>query len=320
MTHKKFDVIIQNPPYHQIDGGFGPSAMPLYNRFVYKSISLNPDHYVSVIPSRWMTGGKGLDGFRNDMLNDHRFRILHDFHTSKQFFPTVEIKGGICYFRWDADYHGDCLVTEYYPNNTSTSMSRPLLENNNDIFIRYNEAISIYHKIQHLNEPMVSDFVLSRNPFGIPSNFKNYKSTEFENSIKLYLNQKIGYISKDDVIRNLSLVNKFKVLTPKAMGTGNGCRDKLKPIITEPNSCCTDTYLVMGYFDDIVSAKNYISFINTKFFHFLLSMRKFTQNTSKNVYAYIPMQSISKPWTDDELYEKYNISTDEIFFINSVIP
>ena len=319
MNRKKFDVIIQNPPYQKNDGGFGASASPIYNKFVEKAIELEPSHIVSVIPSRWMTDGKGLDKFRAKMLNDNRFKVIHDFHDSKHFFPTVDIKGGVCYFRWDAVHNGDCMIVEHYYNKTSSSKTRPLLEDGLDIMIRYNEAIDILHKVQVFNEIMLSDKVFSRNTFGFSSNYKDFESIQFDDSVKIYLNGKLGYISRDKIKKNIELVDKHKVISSKAVGTGNSLTDKVKPIYAGPGSCCSDTYLVLGIFDSKEECENFMSYIATQFFHFLLSLRKFTQNCTKKVYGYIPVQDFSKPWTDDELFTKYNFSEDDIEFIKSMV-
>ena len=92
-----------------------------------------------------------------------------------------------------------------------------------------------------------------------------------------------------------------------------------KPFIGEPNSCCTETYLTIGMFNEMQEAQNVITYMRTKFFRFLVLFKKNTQNAPKGVYQFVPLQDFSKPWTDEELYAKYKLSPEEIAFIESMI-
>lgn len=168
LFNMKFDVIIGNPPYQLNDGGgMGASAMPIYQYFVMQSLKLNPKYLTMIIPSRWFVGGKGLDLFRNQMLTNTHIKELHDYIRASDCFPGVEIKGGVCYFLWDKDYNGDCQINTYKDNTLSSKMTRPLLEENADTFIRYNEAISILRKVNNKSLKRFSSLVSSRNPFWI---------------------------------------------------------------------------------------------------------------------------------------------------------
>ena len=316
----KFDVIIGNPPYQLSDGGNAASASPIYHQFVEQAKKLNPRFLTMIIPSRWFSGGKGLDKFRESMLNDDRIRVLVDYPASGEVFPGVEIKGGVCYFLWDRDNRGKCLVKSRQ-GQTENILERNILEKGSESFIRFNEAVTIVKKIVSHTEKSFRNLVSSRKPFGFGTNFENFKENEFKDSIKIYANKKKGFVSKKEITKNNGLISKYKIFITKAYGAGESYPHQILniPLLGNKNSCCTETYLVIGPFETEAEAKNVISYIKTKFFRFLVMLNKPTQDATSKVYKAVPLQDFSKSWTDEELYKKYDLTKEEIEFIESMI-
>jgi site-specific DNA-methyltransferase (adenine-specific) len=316
----KFDVIVGNPPYQLSDGGAQKSASPIYQRFVEQAKKLNPSFLSMIIPARWYSGGKGLDDFRSEMLNDLRLKELHDFPETSECFPGINIRGGVCYFLWDREYNGDCIITTHKSGNVGLSVKRPLLENGADVFIRYNEAISILRKVREKEEKSFSIFVSAHKAFGLRT-FVKGKVQPFQDSVKLYQNGGIGYIHKSEVIKNQLWVDRWKVLVSYA-SPGDDSYPHLilsKPLISEPNSCSTETYLVVGPFESKKKCNNVATYMCTSFVRFLILLIKPSQHVTQKTYSLVPQQDFSEKWTDEKLYEKYGITKDEIKFINSLV-
>lgn len=318
----KFDVIIGNPPYQLSDGGGRDSAaMPLYHLFVEQAKRLNPNYLIMIIPARWYSGGRGLDEFRTQMLEDKHIKEIHDFPETNDCFPGLNIRGGICYFLWDKNYNGDCKVINNKKGVKSIKI-RPLKEDNIPIFIRYNNAINILSKVRAFNEETLNNFVSSSKPFGLRSNYNlfNKELTPYYN-IKLYRFGDIGFVNESQVLNRKNLIRKYKVLISKASPGGDEFPHSIvsQPIISEPYSICTETYLVIKDVENYQEAENMVSYIKTRFFRFMMSLVKNTQNISKASYMLVPIQDFSKPWTDEELYAKYGLTDEEIEFIESMI-
>lgn len=329
----KFDVIIGNPPYQLATGGSVESqATPIYNEFILKSIKLNPNFLTMVTPSRWFNGGFGLDKFRNTMLNDKHIKVFHDFIDANLCFPGIQIKGGVNYFLWDKNYNEKCNIYTHYKNTIKYSQ-RYLLEEGLNTFIRWNEAVSILNKVNGANEESFSNIVSPRDPFGLnyyengrEIMFKNFTEVYNSNSCKIYYQgwakKGLKYIQKNLITTRQNLLNTYKVFISKAYGASEDYPHQIlnTPILGAPNTCCSMTYLVIeNSLNTRQSSLNIISYIQTKFFRFLVAQLKNTQNAYKQVYRFVPLQDFSKPWTDAELYEKYNLSQEEIDFIESMI-
>lgn len=318
----KFDVIISNPPY-QLNVGVEKEnyAVPIYQKFVEQAKKLNPRYISMIIPARWYAGGRGLDDFRNDMLNDNHIKELHDYPNSADCFPGVDLSGGVCYYLWDKDYTGDCKVVSHKEGEISSSTVRPLLEKKMTSFIRHNEAISVLRKVSSFNEKTFDTLVSPQTPFGFVSSFRDFIDNSKEGYVKYYTYGYVGYVKQSLIKKNVDLVPHHKVYISKAYGErGNYPFFFLgKPFYGEPNSCCSQTYLAIGPFKSKDECINVMKYITTKFFRFMVMMKKNAQDNMAYVFECVPMQDFSKPWTDEELYAKYGLTDEEIEFIESMI-
>ena len=308
-------------------GGNGASAKPIYNKFIEGAKKLKPRFISMITPSRWFTGGKGLDEFRDTMLKDRRIRIIHDYPEANDCFSGVQIKGGVSYFLWDRDNEGDCDVYSHKGNETFGPMKIPLLEDGCDTFIRYNEAVNILHKVLPVGQSM-EEIVSVRLPFGIENTYKGNREKISETDLIIYVSGNdrevrgsIAYVPKSRITRGTEMINWHKVYIAKA---GSGSDSFPHPILPQPfygapKTVCNESYSVIGPFDDKKTCENVMSYISTKFFRFLVLLKKNSQNAARSVYKLVPQQDFSKPWTDEELYAKYNLTQEEIDFIESMI-
>ena len=317
----KFDVIIGNPPYQLSDGGAQASAMPIYNLFVNQAMRLKPRYLSMIIPARWYGGGRGLDEFRSAMIGDRRIRVLHDFLNASDCFGTgVEIKGGVCYFLWDRDNEGMCRIFTHNGDSVKEQPERYLKEKNSDVFIRYSEGVSVYHKIEAFKEKTMDALVSSQKPFGLRT-FVRGTQTKTQDSVILFERGGKSYINRNEIVIHRDWIDKPKVYISAAYNAGDTYPHQIlgKPIVGESGSCCTETYVVIGPFDSTEESGNVVSYIKTKLFRFLVMLKKSSQHAASQVYSFVPIQDFSHPWTDEMLYKKYGLDKDEIAFIESMI-
>lgn len=317
----KFDVIIGNPPYQLSDGGNGKSARPIYQLFVEQAKKLRPRYMAMIVPSRWFSGGKGLDDFRKSMLSDKRMKKIVDYENFKDVFPGVDLAGGACYFLWERDYNGMCEVVNF-SKDKPISMMRYLDEN--ETFIRQNMAVEIVKKISAQHTEFLSRRVSARKPFGLPSNYAPLSS-----GIPCYFVQRIGlkYANKADVTDSKGYLNKWKFLIPAAPIAGQ--TDFSKPVrffydgntrIAKPGECCTESWLVAGAFETEQETLAYKSYIFTKTVRFLLLQTVVSQHISTKSFCFVPeLGKYSGFYTDDMLCTMWDITPDEYAYIDSKI-
>ena len=325
----KFDIIIGNPPY-QLNVGAEKEdyAIPIYQLFIQQAISLNPKYLCMIVPARWYTGGRGLDEFRAKMLNDRHIQAIHDFPDSSNCFPTVNIRGGVCYFVWNREYNGDCEISTHMNGKINGPVLRPLLEKGADTFIRYNQAISIVNKVKSHNERTFNEIVGPQTPFGIVSSYKGESQKKHDDDVRIYVSGhesehrgQIRYVPKKMITAGFNYIPKHKVYLGEASSSVGSFPHSIitVPFYGEPDTCCTQSYLVIGPFNSKLEADNCISYMKTKFFRFMVLQRKNTQHNMSHVFKYVPLLSFDKSYSDDELFKKYKLSKQEIDFINSMV-
>lgn len=326
----KFDAVVGNPPYQMMDGGNRASASPVYQYFVSQAQKLSPSYLSMITPSRWFAGGKGLDDFRSEMLSDTRIRCIIDYADSSYCFPGVDIAGGVNYFLWDSKYNGLCEVTSIR-GESKTTIKRKLNEIDN-IFIRNNLSIALMKRIDACNDKRMSRFVSFRNPFGIATDEHGLEIASSDDLLKLVCSKKgnqlaIAYLSRDKVQKNYDWINKYKVVigrsVPRNGEVGVDPKKGYRAITTvhvlSPNMVCTDTYLILSVFDTKNEAENFAKYMTLKFPRFLLHETYTSMAISKENFRFVPYLDYTREWTDQELYERYACTDEEISLIESMI-
>lgn len=319
-TSMKLDAIVGNPPYQLVSTSDNQNRNPpIYHKFVQLSIRLAPNYMSLITPARWYSSNILMGNFPYEFMSDRRIQYLHDYTNANDIFPTVEIKSGVCYFLWNKQHCGKCQIASTINGNTEYS-ERFLLSDYDDIFIRYNLGIPIIKKVQSRRETSISTIISPQNPFGFNTAVRGVDK-KTSNSISIYSKGLVKkYIDKNEVSLHKEWIDKVKIIMPKAAEDGvlpgkviGTCH------IIPSNTCCNGTYVVVGPFDNEDICKNAKYYLYTKFARFLVGMKKMTQDLKDQTFALVPLQDFSKPWTDAELYKKYNLDENEIAFIESMI-
>jgi len=318
----KFDVIIGNPPYQLDTAGHGRQAKPIYHKFIEQAKKLNPRYITMITPSRWFSGGMGLSDFRKEMLNDRRISHMVDYTNAKYCFDGISISGGVNYFLWESNYDGLCNFKSIH-NGVHTSLKRNL--NEFPFLVRYNQAVKVMKKVDEIMQESLENIVSSINPFDFQTSERG-KPENFDGSIKLHTSAGIGFVKREEVLKGLGLIDKYKVIISQTTSehAGEPSKDgnyKLLATVRvlNPGEICTFSYLTVGCFGTIQEAENLKSYLLSKFVRFLLLQSISSIHITKNNFQFVPMQDFTEPWYDEKLYKKYNINSEDIAFIDSLI-
>ena len=327
----QFGAIVGNPPYQASGGSGGTNDAPIYQHFASVAEMLTPRHISLIIPSRWFSGGRDnlLADFRKNMLTSKKIRRMYAYTNSQDVFPAVEIKGGLCYYLYDQQHNGSCEYT-IVQNGTERTLERNL--DDFDVLIREPILSGIVKKVMDGSPETVEAIISSDTPFGIPTNPKGSKKNPFSvsetsndtHNVKLFYidnsKRKTGYVQRIDIKKNCDAISKEKVFIPKGYGAGETFPHQILgiPEFAGANTVCSQSYLFAA-FDTEEEAKNFVSYMRTKFFRALVLSVKISQDAMSKTYRFVPMQDYTKAWTDEELYSKYGLSVEEIAYIEATI-
>ena len=326
-----FDVIIGNPPYQVSDGGAQASAKPIYNNYVELAKTISPKYITLVMPTRWYAGGKGLDDFRKAMFEDTTIQELHDYLHPEEVFPDTNNRGGICYVLWNKEYNNSetpITITNHEGRGKISISNRNLRFRDSDLFLRYGEAISIIEKVVPEGTDTLNNYISAAKAFGFRTFFINdprFRNTTdgLNDPIKCYgRGNKIGYVERDEIRSHTEWIDKWKVFVPESNNIGTELNDdNQNSFVGTPQTICTETFLVVGAELELTerTAANLSMYLKTKFARFLHSMAKISQHGTAKTYIFVPLQDFTRQWEDADLYAKYNLTEEEIAFIESTI-
>ena len=340
-----FDVVVGNPPYQENIGGQSNRSLSkqLYPTMMQMAITINPKHLTMITPSRWFTGNAQDRSFvklREFVREHNHFRKITNFLSSSDVFDGVSVPGGVNYFLFEPDYSGAITFKEVQ-QKTETCVERPLFEDGLEVILPMNRMISILQKVRASDFVSMEEIVTGRNPFGIPANDADLNKEMVEAQDEsheisiLCAYEKIQFVSRELITRNSSLCDHWKVFTSKMNGGAGTLLDGKqvailgRTFVMGPGSICSNTLLAVGDFDNQTEAENLNKYMNTKFFRFMLGIKKIAQVLTSNIYSFVPQQNFKNnsdiTWAnglsdiDKQLYAKYGLEEEEIAFIESMI-
>lgn len=316
-----FDVVIGNPPYQLSTSQHSAQSKPIYDKFVGISKYVEPKFISMIIPSRWFAGGMGLDSFRDAMKSDVCISKMVSFANGKDCFPDTST-GGICYFLRNSSWMGKCHFTSVI-NGVRNSGERDLSEF--AVVLRDNVAQKIVQRMQSYSETPLSEKVCSINVFGFESKQRG-EQTPFVEGYELLSSKGFGYVSKEALTQGGNIADKYKVIVGQVISEHaaepdkNGQYKLLSSLrILEPKQICNFSYLVVNTFDDEQEALNFKQYLSTRFVRYLILQAVSSIHLTKEKFKFVPLQDFSRAWTDADLYAKYELTEEEITFIESMI-
>jgi superfamily II DNA or RNA helicase len=291
----KFDLICMNSPYQENNSDNNRSK-PLYNLFIEKSLS-ESDKVISINPSRWMTGGFGLDDFRNKLFKSKNIKYINHIDDATIVFGNkVEIKGGISYYLFDKSYNDYPIL-----NGNKTKLDEF------DIFVEIQYRDLLKKSLSSNN--FLSDICKTKS-YWMNFNDKELDDNKLDDNLLCYVSQNKGlkkFIKSNLISKDYS---GFKVFTPSASGSSGNLGKFGNKILGLPNEVASNTYMTF-LVNSENEGKSLISYMDTKFCNFFLSLRKKTQNMKPDTCKWIPMVPFDREWTDELLFDYFNLSEEE---------
>lgn len=337
----KFDAVVGNPPYQESIGSETNDSLSsqLFPWFMKGAISLKAQYVSLITPARWFAGeaqDKSFVKLRTFIRENNHIEKIFYYKNEREVFPDVEIKGGIDYFLYNESFMSDLEFTTII-NNEKRCERRPLFIEGLDVIIADSKSVIIIKKVlNHSDFTSLTTITTGRNPFGIIGKDEVVKAVSVENysdglcELRCKGNL-IRWIEKNKIRKNIELfTKKYKVFISKSAGNPNSDFKVIGfPYVGGLNSACTDSLITIGAFDTEEAAVNCRKYVLTKFLRYLVSTLKNSQNVTQIVYGYVPLQNFTESsdidWSksvaeiDQQLYKKYNLSDEEIAFIESMI-
>lgn len=315
----KFDAVIGNPPYQKKCSDYSAKTMSIYHKFVILAKNLDAEKITMIIPARWYASGN-MKEFRDEMTLDKKLAVLVDIYDSNNCFEGVKIGGGICYFLCSNAETENCEFWSFRDGVLTFEEKRDLGQFN--IIVRNSAAIPIIEKVLKKSDRFLNEQVFPKEPFGIKTIFKDFHDSPalMKDPIVIFRRGGQSWVERARVKRRHEIIEKHKVLVGTLYCVGEVSHPiTAKPIYAAAGSCCTETYLVCCAFEDQMHAANFLKYMRTRFFRFMLSMRKNTQNTARDRFGFCPIMNMEIAWTDAMLYDFFKLSDSEVSLIETRI-
>ena len=282
--------------------------------------------------------GQGIsEEWVEDMIKGNHFIAIYDYYDALDCFNGVEIKGGVNYFLYSGKYNGKCNY-RLHQNGISSENNCLLDALGTGIIIRDSVAPRIINKIkriegEYFGQKSFAQYVGPQHFFDkdglLTTSWTGFVDQKDEiHNVKYYLNKQVspkGYawIKVSDIPKNIDAISQHKIYLSKAYNGGDSFPHQIigKPFYGEPNSVCSQTYLVLGYNANFTKeiCENILTYMSTRLFRYLVFIKKKTQDNPSSVFEFVPLQDFSKPYTETELYVKYGITDEEINFIEATV-